>query len=658
MSYFTQHHFDLLNTYEGQKNDKANPEHVAAYEELASAYKIVEEWAQQLKQERFTDGKINIIKKPTNQANKFDGYLWGKLYPSENSAKELAYTVDISTNGAIVKIDSVGLGDRDEKRIVLRALRDEDANTKIISTLSIDDCLNMDMEQLVAWSNKQLDQFNLSYDEVANKIGLNKLEVAADNNVDSHSEQTANLKQPYDKTPLNQILYGPPGTGKTYHTIEKAVMAAEPTFLPTAKSKDELRSAFKAKYDELIAINRIRFVTFHQSYGYEEFVEGLSAKTEGDQLSYFEKDGVFKEICKDAKDYFGDAKFSKKSIFEDKWDQFSNELTESDSGIKINTPSHRSSFTVTDATDTTIRFDKQKGQSIHSLSLKTLQAVYNEEKEISGGLNPYYIALAEHLEQLDSRIGVYNDRKNFVLIIDEINRGNISKIYGELITLIEPSKRMGQSEELEVSLPYTGERFSVPDNLYIIGTMNTADRSLALMDTALRRRFDFVEMMPDYSVLKDDENQPYCIQHSDNQIDLVALLSTLNKRISALYDREHTLGHAFLIPVIDEIKANNHSGALTELANCFKNRLIPLLAEYFFENWQKIRLVLGDNQKQKSVQLIQETEVDFESLFGDTEDLDIMDDETKDYQLIKTDSALWQNPLTYIGIYNPSDVGE
>jgi 5-methylcytosine-specific restriction protein B len=344
LTYFTQEHFDLLNTYQGQKNNKANPEHVNAYEELASAYKIVEEWAQKLKQERFTDGKINIIKKPTNQANKFDGYLWGKLYPSKSSPKELAYTVDISTNGAIVKIDSVGLEDRDEKRILLRALRDGDANTKIISTLSIDDCLNMDIEQLVAWSNKQLDQFTLSYDEVINKIGLNKPEAPENTKNDRHLIQSTNIKQPCDNPPLNQILYGPPGTGKTYHTIEKAVMVAEPTFLPIAKSKDELRSAFKAKYDELITINRIRFVTFHQSYGYEEFVEGLSAKTEGDQLSYFEKDGVFKEICKDAKDYFGDAKFSKKSIFEDKWDQFSEELTESDSGIKINTLSHRSSF--------------------------------------------------------------------------------------------------------------------------------------------------------------------------------------------------------------------------------------------------------------------------------------------------------------------------
>ena len=149
--------------------------------------------------------------------------------------------------------------------------------------------------------------------------------------------------------------------------------------------------------------------------------------------------------------------------------------------------------------------------------------------------------------------------QNYVLIIDEINRGNISKIFGELITLIEPSKRTGkdQTESLEVTLPVSGGKFSVPDNLYLIGTMNTADRSLAMMDTALRRRFDFIEMMPDYSVLKDA-----VIKHKNVKIDLAKLLKTMNKRIEVLYDREHTLGHAFLITVKQLIDQDKHAQAL------------------------------------------------------------------------------------------------
>ncbi|MFT5294236.1 MAG: 5-methylcytosine-specific restriction protein B [Colwellia sp.] len=460
-------------------------------------------------------------------------------------------------------------------------------------------------------------------------------------------------------TPLNQILYGPPGTGKTYNSIVMAVNAAEPNFLPDGESKDELRAAFKARYDQLVAEGRVRFVTFHQSYGYEEFVEGLSAKTEGDQLSYFEKDGVFKSICDDAK-LFRVAKAGQISdSFDARWQVFSDGLAEAETGVQIETLSKKTFFTITDVTNNTIRFDKSKGNSVHTLSVKTLKAVYNQEREIKGGLQPYYSALIEylshiHVTQAENQI----ERKHFVLVIDEINRGNISKVFGELITLIEPSKRLGQKESLEVVLPYSGDKFTVPDNLYIIGTMNTADRSLALMDTALRRRFDFVEMMPDYSVLTDDENQPYCINHLEHEIDLVQLLSTLNKRISALYDREHTLGHAFLMPVVDKIKLNDHQSALTELANCFQNKLIPLLAEYFFEDWQKIRLVLADNQKQEGLQLIKETDVDLADLFGDTDEVNVMDDELNDYQLIKADSELWLEPLTYLGIYQPSALGK
>ncbi|WP_259337909.1 McrB family protein [Colwellia sp. RSH04] len=291
------------------------------------------------------------------------------------------------------------------------------------------------------------------------------------------------------------------------------------------------------------------------------------------------------------------------------------------------------------------------------MSVKTLKAVYNQEKEIKGGLQPYYGALIEHLShtqitQTENQI----ERKNFVLVIDEINRGNISKVFGELITLIEPSKRLGQKESLEVVLPYSGEKFSVPDNLYIIGTMNTADRSLALMDTALRRRFDFVEMMPDYKVLHNEENQPYKIEIEGYEIDLVLLLKTLNKRILALYDREHELGHAFLIAVVKEIIADRHEAALYELANCFQNKIIPLLAEYFFEDWQKIRLVLGDNQKPKAYQLIKQSDIDYEVLFGDSDEVTDFADDAQDFTLIDNNSKLWKQALTYIGMYKASQL--
>lgn len=466
-----------------------------------------------------------------------------------------------------------------------------------------------------------------------------------------------------NQVPLNQILYGPPGTGKTYHSIEAAVKAAEPESYSklginervgtTVQQRDELTRLYK----ELFDAGRIRFVTFHQSYGYEEFVEGLSAKTESDQLSYFEKDGVFKSLCIKAKEYQIAKTKTISSTFEDKWQAFSDELAESDDGVQIHTLSKKTYFTVTDVTNNTIRFDKSKGESVHSLSVKTLQAVHNGEKDIKGGLQPYYGAVIDYLKTFRVQTDTTKkERKNFVLIVDEINRGNISKIFGELITLIEPSKRLGQSEFIEVILPYSGDKFSVPDNLYIIGTMNTADRSLALMDTALRRRFDFVEMMPDYNILLDEAGQSYKVESEGFEIDLVMLLQILNKRISALYDREHQLGHAFLIPVVKAVIAAKHDVALNELRNCFQNKVVPLLAEYFFEDWQKIRLVLGDNQKPEAYQLIKQSYVDYTALFGDNDEVSDLADEAQAFSLIRNDSKLWQSANTYIAIYDASQL--
>ena len=185
---------------------------------------------------------------------------------------------------------------------------------------------------------------------------------------------------------------------------------------------------------------------------------------------------------------------------------------------------------------------------------------------------------------------------------------------------------------MKVTLPHSGELFSVPDNLYLIGTMNTADRSLAMMDTALRRRFDFIEMMPDYSVLKGA-----VIEHQKVKIDIAKLLETMNKRIEVLYDREHTLGHAFLITVKQLIDQDKHPQAFKELVNVFKNKIIPLLEEYFYEDWNKIRLVLGDNNKESkslpSLVFITKSEISFEEVFGADHGLDSYEQEKITYQL-------------------------
>lgn len=223
--------------------------------------------------------------------------------------------------------------------------------------------------------------------------------------------------------------------------------------------------------------------------------------------------------------------------------------------------------------------------------------------------------------------------KKYALLIDEINRGNISKIFGELISLIESSKREGAEDAMNVTLPYSGEDFSVPGNLYLMGTMNTADRSLALMDTALRRRFSFERIDPDPSVL-----EGMFIE----SINLERLLRVLNERIEVLYDKEHAIGHAYFLGVRN----------VDDLAEVFSKKIIPLLEEYFFDDWEKIRLVLGDNQKMQGMDelcLLVEEDCGVR-LFGEEAGGTL-----PPRRSLNKDALL--NARAYIAIYDPAEAG-
>jgi len=366
---------------------------------------------------------------------------------------------------------------------------------------------------------------------------------------------------------LNQILYGPPGTGKTYHTINRALEIID-------GEVPEDRAEAKSRFEELSSAGQIEFVTFHQSYGYEEFVEGIKANSVDGEISYDVAGGVFKKLSIKASS--DDLEFSSTNEFDNlyneyvkKFDFFNDEeavgkIYKTKTGKQFQLFKNSNSLVV------------KANTTYISLSCDLLK------RTIAEGKAPYYssyinIILPDILQGREIKIEQNAKVKNHILIIDEINRGNISKIFGELITLIEPSKRIGASEEIQLCLPYSNDLFGVPSNLYIIGTMNTADRSIALMDTALRRRFEFVEMMPNAELL----------DFEVAEVNLKALLQKINARVEYLYDRDHTIGHAYFME-LDE-----HS-SLADLNAIMQNKIIPLLQEYFYDDWEKIKLVLND----------------------------------------------------------------
>ena len=272
---------------------------------------------------------------------------------------------------------------------------------------------------------------------------------------------------------LNTILFGPPGTGKTYATARRCVEICD----GLAEGSSE---AVRGRYRELVGEGRVEFITFHESYGYEEFVEGLrpetgQSETEGDTGTGFRlvaRPGVLKRIAAGARE--------------------------------------------------------------------------------SG--DPH------------------------VLVIDEINRANVSKVLGELVTLLEEDKRKGAENEVAVTLPHSEERFTLPPNLHLLGTMNTADRSIALLDTAIRRRFEFEELAPDPDVLREAARS--------TGVNLPAVLRAMNERLEWLIDRDHLIGHAWLM----------RARSREDVDRIMRSKIIPLIAEYFYDDWRKVRAVLGGTE--------------------------------------------------------------
>ncbi|EMH1037846.1 AAA family ATPase, partial [Campylobacter jejuni] len=542
-------------------------------------------------------------------------------------------------NGEII----VCIGESEDKTInYLAKNKVDDYNTQFNKKTYDYKNLNNDIDLIIDKIIENMQWFaKLPLNEIQDRNDLSKSnnkEIRNDGSEMSNKKENKNLS-------LNQILYGPPGTGKTYHTIDKALEILGENL----ESRD--RDEKKAKFDEYVKDGQIVFTTFHQSYGYEEFVEGIKPmmnnEANSQEIQYEIKDGIFKDICNRALENYENSNLNTEELREkiklrEKVEKFLNRLLETNEPIS---KTKGGNFFINSFNNNTIEIyseDVERFDGIFKLSLSTFITLLKSNIEFNSAVemfkkvfdrdyadrtHTYYFNLVNKFKEYekqavlkteDNKISS-NSLNSYIIIIDEINRGNVSKIFGELITLIEPSKRIGESEELKVTLPYSGEKFGVPKNVYIIGTMNTADRSITSLDTALRRRFEFVEMMPDPDLLKnvfickdvENPNKDEDYLGDDAKTEgfaeiLQNILISINKRIEFLLDREKTIGHAFFMSEAvkfnkdnwcksDEYEEDWYVLSISKLKSIFQNKIIPLLQEYFYNDYALISAVLNDN---------------------------------------------------------------
>lgn len=595
-------------------------------------------------------------------------------YPSASKGVYCRINIERGTDNVNIEID-----ESKNNKITYKAKQDcEQYNKKKLCIFK-----RNDLDDIVEQVLKDMEWFaKLPLDSIKESANTQQGSEMQQHNKNTNQNKGKNMANP----PLNQILYGPSGTGKTYSTIDKAL-----NILRHCKVIDEIpesREDKRAIFDKYRANKQIEFVTFHQSFSYEEFVEGIKPNIENENvdMTYEVKDGIFKQICIQVRQNLKEFVENQQSEIGGR-EQHNDDLEKNKTLWRLYTlPAGK---VENDYLDECIEqncvkvwgdYDKYKlGQADNGDYIVIPSANYGEMSKtirafgILGGekktdeqgeyckevewlwiaeskdkilrfneanfnratfqrVKQGKEAIIDYMNILLNKDNANFETKPYILIIDEINRGNISKILGELITLIEPSKRISASDEekargignesLEVTLPYSNETFGVPSNLYIIGTMNTADRSIALLDTALRRRFEFVEMMPEWN----NEH----ISTDCEGVNLQKLLKSMNERIEFLLDREHTIGHSFFIGV----------DSLDRLRKVFKLKIIPLLQEYFYDDYAKIDAVLNGNEMIKA-----KPKPEFLSKFSDeVNDEKVVYEIEKEWQKWK----LWQ----FVKIYN------
>jgi hypothetical protein len=401
----------------------------------------------------------------------------------------------------------------------------------------------------------------------------------------------------------NVILYGPPGTGKTYSVVNYSLSIVDRTDMDAAELAGMVQTDLdRLRFRQLVHDGQIEFVTFHQSFSYEDFVEGIRPRLSEDDgtLSYRLVAGVLKRIAHRALRNYRDAQKSKQQLNRERTaeevvqafaDYVSEQVVQDDFRIndkvyimEVGTDYFRYTGEAWQRHSGGIRMKFDDLIEMYTADVQTRQDVV-QMASLSGLARQhasYYFMMYQRLKGFEAKTMTttvdvdHVARKEFVLVVDEINRGNVSRILGELITLLESDKRLDAVHELSVTLPYSQERFTLPPNLHIIGTMNTADRSLTALDTALRRRFEFVHIGPDPSLLKPLDIEGVIV-------DLELLLTRVNERIEERFDSDHLIGHAWLMGL----------HGIEDLASAFRYRIVPLLEEYFYDQPEHIRQVIA-----------------------------------------------------------------
>ncbi|MGT4621097.1 AAA family ATPase [Edwardsiella ictaluri] len=480
----------------------------------------------------------------------------------------------------------------------------------------------------------------------AEALGLAPMkEAQSDKDEDDACEQHETLIDQHNNqacSPCNQIFYGPPGTGKTY-----TLQALQKQYTSTPAHSDKLlwlqEKIAPLNWMQVLVLSlldlgkqaKVADIVNSQYFQTKAKINKREGNLSQTAWSYLQKFTVPESETVNYKGRSEPAVFDKTA--DSVWILLDDKLELVDDLVQLYAELERGPQSGMQVKRySTVTFHQSYG---YEEFIEGLKAATDDEGNVHYSLEAgAFLTLCRRAEQ--------DPEHQYAIFIDEINRGNIAKIFGELISLIEIDKRAQGKYPMAINLAYSKQSFSVPSNVDIIGTMNTADRSLALMDTALRRRFEFIEMMPDPALFAE-----YSITCSNGvTINLQQLLATLNARIAALYDREHTLGHAFFFPAYHAVQSGDHVQGFQALKAAFQTKILPLLQEYFYDDWSKIRLVLGDNQKPEALQFIHQQSVDYPALFGRHYQADDVTSEQQ-YVLMDNTAAVWNEALAYLAIY-------